>query len=178
MLVSICLIGDEVGIRNFEFFFNLFLFLSCFNTWTAPNKGNGLDLEKYSWTQSLQEVNVNVPVPNGTKSRFVICEIKKNHLKVGLKGQPPIIEVSLPSKSYSYHSLIKDVSYNCSYFLIDDVTWYFYFMLICNNDCADTWSVNFAGRVVSACQAWWLLLEHRYRTTCFYGYSFEVTIIH
>ncbi|KAE8725362.1 Nuclear migration protein nudC [Hibiscus syriacus] len=61
----------------------------------APNKGNGLDLEKYSWTQTLQEVAVNVPVPSGTKSRFVACEIKKNHLKVGLKGQPPIIDGEL-----------------------------------------------------------------------------------
>ncbi|KAJ6687532.1 NUCLEAR MIGRATION PROTEIN NUDC [Salix koriyanagi] len=58
----------------------------------VPNKGNGLDLEKYSWTQTLQEVNVQIPVPSGTKSRFVICDIKKNHLKVGIKGQPPIIE--------------------------------------------------------------------------------------
>lgn len=54
-----------------------------------------MDLELYSWTQSLQELNVNIPVPNGTKSKLVICEIKKNHLKVGLKGQPPIIDVSL-----------------------------------------------------------------------------------
>ncbi|BAT82205.1 hypothetical protein LR48_Vigan07g231000 [Vigna angularis] len=61
----------------------------------VPNKGNGLDLESYSWTQTLQEVNVSVPVPNGTKSRFVICDIKKNHLKVGLKGQPPIIDGEL-----------------------------------------------------------------------------------
>ncbi|KAL5071287.1 hypothetical protein RYX36_022174 [Vicia faba] len=61
----------------------------------APNKGNGMDLENYSWTQSLQELNVNVPVPNGTKSKFVICEIKKNHLKVSLKGQPPIIDREL-----------------------------------------------------------------------------------
>ncbi|KAJ9139753.1 hypothetical protein P3X46_030457 [Hevea brasiliensis] len=61
----------------------------------VPNKGNGLDLEKYSWTQTLQEVNVLVPVPVGTKSRFVVCDIKKNHLKVGLKGQPPIIEGEL-----------------------------------------------------------------------------------
>lgn len=61
----------------------------------APNKGNGLDLDKYSWTQSLQEVTVNVPVPAGTKSRFIACEIKKNHLKVGLKGQPPIIDGEL-----------------------------------------------------------------------------------
>ncbi|CAN6564777.1 unnamed protein product [Malus baccata var. baccata] len=61
----------------------------------VPNKGNGLDLEKYSWTQSLQEVNVVIPVPTGTKSRFVVCEIKKNHLKFGLKGQPPIIDGEL-----------------------------------------------------------------------------------
>ncbi|KAF5731246.1 putative nuclear movement protein nudc [Tripterygium wilfordii] len=58
----------------------------------VPNKGNGLDLEKYSWTQTLQEVNVQVPVPSGTKSRLVVCDMKKNHLKVGLKGQPPIID--------------------------------------------------------------------------------------
>lgn len=61
----------------------------------APNKGNGLDFENYSWTQSLPEVTVNVPVPPGTKSRFITCEIKKNHLKVGLKGQPPIIDGEL-----------------------------------------------------------------------------------
>lgn len=60
---------------------------------TVPNHGNGLDMDNYSWTQTLQEVNVNVPVPKGTKSRFVVCEIKKNHLKVGLKGQPPVIDV-------------------------------------------------------------------------------------
>ncbi|XP_068659429.1 protein BOBBER 1-like [Aristolochia californica] len=61
----------------------------------TPNSGNGLDLEKHSWTQTLQEVTVSIPVPPGTKSRFVACEIKKNHLKVGLKGQPPIIDGEL-----------------------------------------------------------------------------------
>ncbi|CAD6339727.1 unnamed protein product [Miscanthus lutarioriparius] len=60
-----------------------------------PNAGNGLDLEKYSWTQQLPEVNVTIPVPQGTKSRFVVFDIKKNHLKVGLKGQPPIIDGEL-----------------------------------------------------------------------------------
>lgn len=61
----------------------------------APNKGNGLDMDNYSWVQSLQEVTINIPVPPGTKSRFISCEIKKNHLKVGLKGQPPILDGDL-----------------------------------------------------------------------------------
>ncbi|XP_010520979.1 PREDICTED: protein BOBBER 1-like [Tarenaya hassleriana] len=61
----------------------------------VPNKGNGLDFDNYSWIQTLQEVTVNIPVPSGTKARFIVCEIKKNHLKVGLKGQPPIIDGEL-----------------------------------------------------------------------------------
>ncbi|KAG1330813.1 Protein BOBBER 1 [Cocos nucifera] len=46
-------------------------------------------------TMTLQEVTVNIPVSRGTKSRLVACEIKKNHLEVGLKGQPPIIDGDL-----------------------------------------------------------------------------------
>lgn len=38
---------------------------------------------------------MSIPVPQGTKSRFVTCEIKKTHLKVGLRGQPLIIDVSV-----------------------------------------------------------------------------------
>lgn len=64
----------------------------CF--FAVPNQGNGTDLENYSWVQNLQEVTVNIPVPTGTKARSVVCEIKKNRLKVGLKGQDPIIDVS------------------------------------------------------------------------------------
>ncbi|KAL9256104.1 BOBBER 2-like protein [Drosera capensis] len=73
--------------------------------YTAPNNGNGLDFNNYSWGQSLQELNVTVPVPPGTKSRFIVCEIKKNHLKVGLKGQPPIIDGEL------FQSIKPDDSY-------------------------------------------------------------------
>ncbi|CAN6860988.1 hypothetical protein F2Q70_00004788 [Brassica cretica] len=61
----------------------------------VPNKGNGTDLENYSWVQTLQEVTVNIPVPTGTKARSVVCEIKKNRLKLGLKGQDPIIDGEL-----------------------------------------------------------------------------------
>ncbi|XP_006649042.2 protein BOBBER 1-like [Oryza brachyantha] len=57
-----------------------------------PNTGNGLDLEKYSWTQQLPEVYISISVPKGS---VVICEIMKNHLKVGLKGFSFIIDGEL-----------------------------------------------------------------------------------
>ncbi|OIT30566.1 PREDICTED: protein BOBBER 1-like [Nicotiana attenuata] len=44
---------------------------------------------------SLQEVTINVPVPPGTKSRFLVADIKNTSLKVGLKGQPLIIDGEL-----------------------------------------------------------------------------------
>ncbi|KAK4366037.1 hypothetical protein RND71_013917 [Anisodus tanguticus] len=64
----------------------------------APNIGNGLDQDNYSWGQTLQEVNLNIPVPQGTKSRFIVCDIKKNHLTVGLKEDQKSISVLLTKK--------------------------------------------------------------------------------
>lgn len=61
----------------------------------APNAGNGADMEKYSWTQTLSEVYTTIPVPKGTKSRGLTVDIKKKRLFVGLKGQTPILDGEL-----------------------------------------------------------------------------------
>jgi len=62
-----------------------------------PNAGNGADLENYSWTQTLQELEVRVPfrLPK-LKSRDVVCNIGKKHLTVGLRNQTPIIDSDFP----------------------------------------------------------------------------------
>ncbi|CAN4090875.1 unnamed protein product [Withania somnifera] len=61
-----------------------------------PNKSNGLDMDNYSWGQSLQEVTINVPFPPAsrysTKSKFIVVEINKTSLKVGLKNLPLILD--------------------------------------------------------------------------------------
>ncbi|ORE22089.1 CS-domain-containing protein [Rhizopus microsporus] len=60
----------------------------------------------YTWKQTLQDVDVTIPVPKGTRSRDVIVDIKKNHFKVALKGQDPIVEGEL-----------------CQSVKVDDSTW-------------------------------------------------------
>ena len=49
----------------------------------------------YKWKQTISEVDITVPVPQGTRGRDVVVEIKSEYLKVALKGQEPILEVHL-----------------------------------------------------------------------------------
>jgi hypothetical protein len=71
----------------------------------VPNSGNGLDGEKYSWTQTLSEVTVYVHMPLETKSKTVFCEIKKKHLMAGIKGQAPLVEVKSSSSYKGWNKL-------------------------------------------------------------------------
>lgn len=62
----------------------------------VPNKGNGFDFEKYSWTQNGKEVTITIPVPSGTNSRYVTCEFDdKYRLKVCLNENHTIIDGAL-----------------------------------------------------------------------------------
>ena len=99
----------------------------------VPNKDNVLDMENYSWGQSLQEVAVNVPVPQGTKSSLLLCDIKTNSLKVGLKGQPPIID----------GELFKPVKVNDCIWSLEDKK--MINILICKRDQSEWWKSLLKG---------------------------------
>ncbi|RWS17892.1 Nuclear migration protein nudC-like protein [Dinothrombium tinctorium] len=62
-----------------------------------PNEGNGYTGPNYKWTQTLSEIELKVPlkVNFAVKSRHVIVQFSKKHLKVGLKGHQPIIDGEL-----------------------------------------------------------------------------------
>ena len=60
-----------------------------------PNAGNGFDHDDYSWQQTLQEVNVSVPLPSGIKARSIVCDFTRSKLKLGIKGEEPILEGEL-----------------------------------------------------------------------------------
>jgi hypothetical protein len=45
----------------------------------------------YSWKQTLQDVDIVVPVPKGSRARDLVVVISKKKLNVGLKGKDPIM---------------------------------------------------------------------------------------
>lgn len=63
-----------------------------------PNDGNGADLEKYSWTQTLQEIELRIPLGGAYKSKDLNVSIEKKHIKIGIKGKEPIIDGELPKE--------------------------------------------------------------------------------
>jgi len=62
-----------------------------------PNRGNGCDLEKYKWTQTLQDIELRVPLEINfrAKQKDLVVTITKKHLTCGIKGQSPIIDDDL-----------------------------------------------------------------------------------
>lgn len=63
-----------------------------------PLIGNGLTTSKYSFTQTLQDLTLNVFIPNGVKGKDLIVDFTNHSLKVQIKGQPAIIDGQLPEK--------------------------------------------------------------------------------
>ncbi|XP_044598960.1 nuclear migration protein nudC [Cotesia glomerata] len=63
-----------------------------------PNSGNGADMPNYRWTQTLQEVEVRVPLKVSfvARPKDVKVVITKKHLTCGIKGHPPIIDGDFP----------------------------------------------------------------------------------
>jgi len=56
---------------------------------------NGGICPNYTWTQNLQDLQVLVSVPAGTKAKMLTVEILKKKLKVGVKGQEAIVDGEL-----------------------------------------------------------------------------------
>lgn len=57
-----------------------------------PLPGNGGVTANYRWSQTLEEVTVYVPLPDNVTSKQLDVKILSNKLRVGVKGQTPMID--------------------------------------------------------------------------------------
>lgn len=48
----------------------------------------------YKWTQTIQDLDITASVPSNLRGKDIVVDLKKTSLKVGVKGQEPIIDVS------------------------------------------------------------------------------------
>ena len=62
-------------------FFFFFFFFFCWIMYIIA-LGNGGKTDKYSWSQTLADLCVNIPLPVGTKTKMLDVVIKNTHLKV------------------------------------------------------------------------------------------------
>ena len=51
----------------------------------------------YKWTQTIQDLDITVAVPGNLRGKDIVVEMKKSYLKVGVKGQDPVIDVCTAS---------------------------------------------------------------------------------
>ena len=78
-----------------------------------PPLGNGGSVPgKYTWTQTLEEVGVTIPIPPGTRGRDLVVTISKKHLLVGLKSAAPERIVDGP--------LVKTIVCDDSFWTVED----------------------------------------------------------
>ena len=57
-----------------------------------PTTGNGANYDHYSFVQTLKDANATFPMPKGTRARDCDVQLTSTSLRVGLKGQAPIVD--------------------------------------------------------------------------------------
>lgn len=59
-------------------------------TGVVENKG-----KNYTWSQSISDVSIILPIPEGTTGKQVDWSIKATSIKFGIRGQTPLLEGEL-----------------------------------------------------------------------------------
>jgi CS domain/N-terminal conserved domain of Nudc. len=87
-----------------------------------PPLGNGGAVPgRYTWTQTLSELSVSIPVPDGTRGKDVSVVLNKNQLKVGLLSQIRSIPKGGGTESWIVDSaLTKAIVVDDSFWTIED----------------------------------------------------------
>lgn len=81
----------EVLKRDYEFSssFSVFFVFSYF----LVRRDGFTGKEVFEWDQTIEEVNLYIPLPPGVPKNLFYCKIQSSHMEVGIKGNPPYLNV-------------------------------------------------------------------------------------
>ena len=48
----------------------------------------------YQWSQTIQDLDISIPIPANLKARDLDIKLGRTSLKIAIKGQSPLIDVS------------------------------------------------------------------------------------
>lgn len=54
---------------------------------------DGSDQKVFEWDQTLEEVNIYINLPPNVPPKQFYCKIQPKHVEVGIKGNPPYLNV-------------------------------------------------------------------------------------
>eukprot|EP00051_Salpingoeca_urceolata_P025466 m.458370 g.458370 ORF g.458370 m.458370 type:complete len:308 (-) comp20337_c2_seq1:112-1035(-) len=60
-----------------------------------PNEGNGANYEHFSFTQSLSDLEIRIPLEKKVRGKDCHVIVDQSHIKAGLKGLDPIVDGEL-----------------------------------------------------------------------------------
>ena len=80
------------------------------SAYNSSDTYNGTQTDKYSWSQTINDLDVKIPVgPSIKKGKDVSVDIQSNHLRVSII-EPPSLEVVLVDGKFT-SPIVKDDSY-------------------------------------------------------------------
>lgn len=89
----------------------------------------------YEWDQTLTEVNIYITVPTGVRAKHLAVNIQTQHLSVGIKGNPPYLDIDLAGR----------VKASESYWTLEEGT---VNLQLCKAEKGEPWTAALAGHSV------------------------------
>lgn len=69
---------------------------------SSANSIVDLGQKVFEWDQTLEEVDIYINLPPNVHSKLFYCKIQSKHIELGIKGNPPFLNVTLISFPFDY----------------------------------------------------------------------------
>lgn len=76
----------------------------------------------FTWSQTITDVTINIPIPEGTSGKQIDWTISTNKLRIGIRGQKEALlegELCAPVKPHDCTWTVGTLNQVCVFFIVD-----------------------------------------------------------